>query len=227
MTNILGFTQPLPLFDPEGATGPPPARRWLTTSAGLVYVAAWVVGLAVHTGPAADARPADVLAHFSDAGGAGIVGSLLVHGVAAGAFLVVAHALARFARRHDSNRTARAVWGAAIIATAASAAQVAVAVRLSTVSSAETASGWFGVLNHLDGIKLLAMAMVVAAGVMMTRRHDSWTWLGIVSAALAASLVVAGAGFSAGIATVTVAAVPALLLLFLWVPTTAFFVSRR
>jgi EmrB/QacA subfamily drug resistance transporter len=186
--------------------------------AGIVYSAAWIVALALWpSSPGVDASGPRVVAAYSSHELVAIVQFLLAQGVAAAALLVVVIALVRAAPRSGaSRRWRRAALTAAILATSASLVQVVLGVVLSAsadgAGGTERAHGLFEAINRLDGLKMLALAVVATAGVRLAKG-----WLGRLAAVLAISLVASGIGYLVLDPTLAAAASVSLALLLVWV----------
>jgi hypothetical protein len=190
--------------------------NYRVATAGSWFVCAWLVGLLVApAAPPADAPAAVVAAHFAAHAWSTTFQSVLVHGIAGVALLVIARSLA-------AGRAARLAGTAAAVT---SLVQAAVGVALSQVvaerSSAQSASALFDVINTADTVKLLFLAAFVA---LASRAFGPrLRAAGLVVAPL---LAIGGLAFvvpSDALSAVLVASLPALLL---WVGGVAFLAWR-
>jgi hypothetical protein len=195
-------------------------------AAGLAYSAAWIVALAIWpSNPSVDASAAQVMAAFGGHEGAAIAQYALAQGVAAGALAVVVLAVAGATPR----RLGRAVAAAGLAAVSISVVQLVLGVVLaaSAVPAGSTgrALGLFEAINRLDGVKMLALAAMAAAGTAAGRGVLP-RWLGRVAAVLAVALVASGAGYLLLNATLAQAAYVSLPLLLVWVTGTGLVLGR-
>jgi hypothetical protein len=197
-------------------------RSWLA-AAGLVYVAAWIVGLVIDPQAPDLTTPVTELVSFYQANRSQHLAQVfLIHGVAALALLSLAAALWG-AMRQDADTAVLATlsFGAAVVAAGLSLTQAALGATL--VSPALLAGDGTGIsvyralVNTLDTFKILALALFVGAtlpvalgGRVLPR------WLRWVGGPLVLSLIIGGLSF-----IVSPALVPALYLalplLLLWV----------
>jgi hypothetical protein len=125
---------------------------------------------------------------------------LLVEGLAAIALAVVVIALGGAARRSGARRLASVVALAGLGAVTVSLVECALGLVLagSAVPHREAgrAGTTFHLINRLDGAKMLALAALALVGLALARRGGLLPrWLGYVAAALAAAMVVSGAGY--------------------------------
>jgi hypothetical protein len=185
--------------------------------AGISYVSAWIVGLAVNpAGPALDAERHVVVAHYANHAGQAAAQSLLVHGVAAAALGFVVLTVTRRAEGRDL-LLARA---AGMTAVGLSVLQMVLGLLAAGDSSAAPAR--LEALSRIDGLKMLALAVFVAATLTMVRRRLLPRWLGGVGGVLVVALVPAAIGYLTMSTTLAIAAAPALLLLLVFVAGAAF-----
>jgi hypothetical protein len=199
-------------------------RTTLPRAAGIIYVAAWVAGLAVHvSGPALDAPGAEVVTHYRTHGAAALTQSLLVHGVAAVALAAVVLGIGRAASVRHGSRVARtAVTWSGLSAAALSLAQMVAGVALVVGAGSMSSSRgemWFAVVNRVDGVKMWALAVMALAGGVLALGRVLNRSLAPLAALLVPSLVVAGFVYGTLDASLAAAAVPALVLLLAWVAT--------
>jgi len=122
--------------------------------------------------------------------------SLLVHGLAAISLVVVSASLGRRAQI------------AGIVAAGLSLTQWV----LETVIAGGADASLITAVNHLDGLKMIALAGIVVAGA-----HAVPRWLRVVGAVLAPALIVSAAGYGLLIEALAPAAYVSLPLLLVWI----------
>jgi hypothetical protein len=201
------------------------SHRLLTVPAlaGVAYVVAWVAGLAVWPSNLdVNASGSQVVAAYSGHQGAAMTQSLLVHGVAGVALAIVVLAIGRAARRRDAGPLGPVMVVAGVGAAVVSLAQCALGLLLAGSAVPDGDSGragsLFAAVNRLDGVKMLALAVMAASGAALVRRaHLLASWLGYVGALLAVALVVSGIGYLLLSSTLAPAAFVSGPLLLLWV----------
>ncbi len=185
------------------------SRNNRVTLAGVTFVLAWLVGLVIAP-PAPDmtAAASEISSHYRQHGPVNAAQSLLIHGVAGVALMVLGSSLSlrRFAR------------AAGMAAGLVSLFQAGVGVGLSSGAAA----GWFDVLNIADTAKLVfvgAFIWTVARG--MPPR------LARVSQLIASLQVVAGTAFVTGSASLYSLLYMALPALLIWAGVVAFRAMQR
>jgi hypothetical protein len=143
--------------------------------AGLVYVAAWIVGLAIWPSNAAITDSTrEVVTLYGAHRSVGVAQFLLVEGVAAIALAFVLLAVARTAGQAGAVSRSRFILGAGLTACLVSLAECVLGVVLTT-SLASTphvhrAGEVFDAINRLDGVKMLVLATTITA-VAIARRE--------------------------------------------------------
>lgn len=205
-------------------------RRALAT-AGIAYVAAWLIGLA--TAPAApksDAADATIQAFYADHGSATLLQATLVHGIAGVALAIFALCLARrlAAGRADASRTV--FLGAGLAAAAVSLIQYAMEIALNRVADGghvATSASLFHAVNTADTVKLVLLGLAIAAATRLAAgAHAFPRWLSVLGYALLPILVVGGAAFVVPSDALSAVLAVSLLLLLLWVGAVTFTVTR-
>jgi hypothetical protein len=200
--------------------------------AGIAFVMAWIVGLLVWPSNLNIAAPGSrVVSAYAGHQGVAVTQYLLVEGIAAIALAVVVTALGRAASRHGAERAGRVILLAGIGAVTVSLAECALGLILAAgaVPAGDTgrAATLFHLINRLDGVKMLALAILALGAVTLARRGAlAPRWLGHVGVALAAAMVASGTGYlllSNGLAQ---AAAASLALLLVWVAATGLTVGR-
>lgn len=185
------------------------ARPNWPKAAGVAYVGAWVVGLAAFgAGPAAEATDAEIARYFADHRIASTVQSLLIHGIAAIALLIVLVAL----RRRD--RSTALVHAAGLTAVALSLVQCGLDVWRSLVSTGATTASLVHTIDRIDGFKMLALAVAIAASLTVFRSTGTSgrtaRRVGIVTVV---ALVVSGVAYATATTSLLLAAYVSLPLL--------------
>jgi hypothetical protein len=186
-------------------------------TAGVVYVAAWIVGLAVWSdNTTVSESGAKVVADYGSSEGPALAQSALTHGLAGLALLVVVLAVARRVPNP------RGILAAGLGAVAISLTQFVLGVLLAGWAApdgrAGTSRGLYEAITRLDGLKMLALAGLALAGAAAIRRHRiAPRWFVPLGWALAAALVVSGIGYLLLIGGLAGAAYVSLPLLLIWV----------
>jgi len=220
-------------------------RFYLPAVAGIAYLAAWVVGLAVWpTNLALNATSAAVARSFRLSAGPAMAQLLLVEGVA-GVLLGIVLASLLVAAPRDGEarpgprgrRGARdGGWRAAAllsaIAVAMSLVQCVVGLLLVAAAGQQEiarSGDLYDLLNRLDGVKMIALALaaiylaVHRSGVGLPQPR----WLQVTAAALAVSLVASGLAYLLlwnALAWTAYASGP---LLLLWVTAAGIWLTRH
>jgi hypothetical protein len=195
----------------------PTARIPGPSAAGAAYVVAWVVGLAVSPSGTFSTDPADeVAAHLAAQRLAELGQALSVHGLAGVALAVFTAGVATASRGPG----ARVLGRAGVIAAAISLLQAAIEVGMCLTAghvAAGTTRSMLALVERLDALKLVALAVVLAAGRMLARRGGLPRWSGLVAGAGSVAMLIAAAGLALGSPGLTTAAAPALVLMLVWV----------
>jgi len=182
----------------------PALRNHRVAVAGFVYVGAWIAGLSVApAGPDIDAPAAEVAAHYAEHGVGTALQSLLIHGIAGAALIVLALSL-------GSRRSVRAAGVAAGVVSLFQAV-----VGLGLANGADPA--WFDVLNIADTVKL-----VFAGAFTWLAARDMSPGIARAGRLVGPLQVVAGAAFVTGSATLYSLLYVALPALLIWVAAVAY-----
>jgi hypothetical protein len=225
-------------------TGRGSGRRggWLTGlgAVGIGYSLCWIAGLSVSApSPAFGASGRQIVAAFAGHGAALATQFALTEGLPAAGIAAVTVALASAARTRGqitasqitaSQITARQITARQITARQITASRFALAsgltaaiisvlqfglgLLLATTSSPGTAHLAYAAVNRMDGGKMLALAVLGAAGAAMTPLP---TWLRITGIALAVSITVSGVVYLLLLSSLAAAAGPALVLLLIFI----------
>ena len=191
-------------------------------TAGVAYTAAWVTGFAVWP-INLDVRSTDaaVLAAYRGHAVQAATQATLVHGVAALALSVVVVALARAGRAGGGTRASRVVLQAGLAAAGVSLIQWALDLTLATMvapaGEAARAGATLEAINRLDGLKLVLLAALAAAGVTLARNAVLPRWLGVVATLLAVVILGSGIGYLLLIPALAALAYVSGPLLLVWV----------
>jgi hypothetical protein len=184
------------------------ARRhppgWLPAAAGIGYVVVWAAGLAVWPHDLGVSSSAPVIASsYSTSGPREAVQFVLVEGVAGLLFTAVLLA----ARRNTLRRLSVApflVGVAAVVAMLASVVQCVLGfllIRAASQHQTLAAGSLLGLINQIDGVKMLLLAVAGGALVLTLRpapgSRTTWWARGvrIASTGAAITLVVSGVGY--------------------------------
>ncbi len=220
---------------PQTASTPSPRRHWLLTTpavGGIGFVAAWVIGLAVWPSNLdVAATGSHVVSAYGGHQGVAVTQYILVEGLAAVALALVVIALGQAAGQHHAEGLGRLAVIAGCGAVLVSLAECALGLVLTSMAVPDGESGragtLFHIINRLDGVKMLAFAVMALAGVGLASRGVLPRWLGYVAAALAVAMIVSGVGYLLLNNTVAQAAAASLLLLLIWVAATGVTLGRR
>jgi hypothetical protein len=188
-------------------------RRLLTVSglAGVGYSLSWIAGLAVPApSPGLGASGTEIVAALSGHGPAVATQFALTEGLPAAGIAVIEVALARTARRSGSTGAARFALVAGLAAAVISVVQFGLGLALTATSAPGPAHLLFTSVDRLDGVKMLALAVLGAAAATMTALPRWLRWTGI---ALAVAITCSGLVYLLLIAPLAAAAGPALVLL--------------
>ncbi len=200
---------------------------------GLVYVAAWLIGLALASaGPGAFDPAGEVHEYFVDHRSVALIQSLLIHGVAGLALIVLALALGRrFAG--EAVATARTVTvvaatAAAVVSFVQVGLMVALYAHVGGGGGADGSRSLFNAINKADTLKLVLLAVFVASASLAAARQAALPrWICWLGALLAPILVLGGLAFVFDAAVFDVALVTSLPVLLLWVGATTVTLLRR
>jgi hypothetical protein len=212
-----------------------PRRRGLLSVpavAGLAYTASWLAGLTVAPSSTnVRSAGAQVVAGYAGHEGAAATQFVLTEGTASLALAVVAIAVGRAGLRAGAGWAARLTVGAGATAAAIALVQCVLGLSL-TISAvpaghAGTAAALSEALNRLDGVKMLVLATMAAAGTILARRTGLLPrWLQGTGVALTAAITASGIGYALLNATFAQAAWVSLPLLLAWVTGAGITVGR-
>jgi hypothetical protein len=142
-------------------------RRLLTVTGvtGIAYTVSWIAGLAVAApSPKLTASGASITAALAGHQAAVVAQFALTEGLPAAGLAVISIALARAARRSGAAGHARVVLVAGLAAALISLAQFVLGAILAAAASPAAAHLLYESVNRLDGVKMLALAVLGLAG---------------------------------------------------------------
>jgi hypothetical protein len=193
--------------------------------AGIIYVLAWLIGLFLApSAPDAFGSAGTINGYFAAHRSAALVQSVFVHGLAGVALLGLTAALWNYLAAGDTARPRKVMLAAGVLAAAVSFLQVAfmigIYVHVGQHGSANGTRTLFNAINKADTVKLILLAVFVAAASWAASRNGTlprWvTWLGAVTVVF---LVVGGLAFLVNSGALNLALDVSLPLLLLWAAT--------
>jgi hypothetical protein len=193
-------------------------RRLLTVTgvAGIGYALSWIAGLSVPAPmPKLTASGDQIAAAVAGHGTAVAAQFALTEGLPAAGLAVVSIALARAARRSGTVTAARVAVIAGVTAALVSLTQFVLGAVLAQTSAPGTAHLLYDAVNRLDGVKMLALAVLAvaaAASGVLPR------WLRYAGIALAITITASGVAYLLllpGLASLAVYPAGVLLLVFI------------
>ena len=170
-------------------------RRLLTVTgvAGIGYALSWIAGLSVPApSPKLTASGTEIAAALAGRGTAVAAQFALTEGLPAAGLAIVSIALARAARRSGAAAAARVALIAGVAAALISLLQFALGAVLAGTASPGTAHLLYDAVNRLDGVKMLALAVLglaAAAPGVLPR------WLRYTGIALAITITASGVAY--------------------------------
>ena len=200
------FTVP----DTAGAASTGRRRRLLTVTGaiGIGYTLSWIAGLAIPApSPKFSASGAQIVSAIAGHAPALAVQFALTEGLPAAGIAVVAIALAKITG-------SRLAMAAGVTAAAISVLQFCLGTWLAATSSPATAHALYQMVNRMDGVKMLALAVLgaaAAAALVLPR------WLRYTGAALAVAIATSGVVYLLLLQSLALLAGPALVLLLIFI----------
>ena len=190
--------------------------------AGIAYVLAWLIGLFLApSAPDPFGSAGTINAYFSAHRQAAMIQSVFIHGLAGAALLGLTATLWNYLAARDTAGPRRVMLAAGVLAAAVSFLQVAfmiaIYVHVGQQGSADGTKALFNAINKADTVKLILLAVFVAAASRAASRNRAlprWViWLGAVTAVF---LVVGGLAFLIKSGVLNLALDVSLPLLLLW-----------
>ena len=200
--------------------------------AGLVYVGAWIVGLAIWPSNVAITDSSrEVVNVYGTHRTVGVAQFLLVEGVAALALVFVLVAVARAAGHAGAVAPSRIILGAGVAACLVSVAEgvlgVLLVTSLASPAHVSRAGEVFDAINRLDGVKMVLLAAVITTATLARRELGLPRWLSAAGVMASLALVASGVGYLALDGALASAAFVSLPLLLIWVSGTGVALGRR
>jgi len=211
-----------------------PALRGFLLGAAIVYVLAWIIGLGISSAfPASDASGGTWINFLKSHQGLVVLQEYLIHGLAAIALVIFAAAVRSSLLRADADRffpdllLAGAVVAASVSLVQATVGQV-VATKAAGTGDQALVQTMLALDNQADTFKLLALALLIAAGSVSLRQINavgSWvSWGGIIAAVL---LLLGSWSLPLNSAVLGIALDLSLLALLAWVLTVGIVLFRK
>ncbi|HEY7430828.1 MAG TPA: hypothetical protein VH641_08850 [Streptosporangiaceae bacterium] len=180
---------------------------------GIGYTLSWLAGLSVMApSPKLTASGAQITAALAGHGTAVAAQYTLTEGLPAVGLAIVSIALSRAAWRAGAVTAARFTAAAGVTAALVSLLQFVLGATLAATTAPGTAHLLYGAVNRLDGVKMLALAVLALAGAatgVLPR------WLRYAAIALAVAITASGVAYLLllpGLATLAYVSGPLLLL---------------
>jgi hypothetical protein len=193
-----------------------PTRHLALGAVGLVYLAAWIVGLLIWpVNLATNATGAIVLSTFTGHTVLASTQYLLTEGLAG---LTLGIVLIAMARALPSRATLLAGGLAALVSLVETGIGLYLATALVPAHDAASAHTWFDLLNVLDGVKMLLLAITATVASIAARgKRVLPAWLVYVGFALAVAMIASGIGYVFDLPGIALAAAVSLPLLLIWI----------
>lgn len=194
-----------------------PRRRLLTSTGvtGIAYTLSWIAGLAMTApSPKLTASGAEITAALAGHGTAVATQFALTEGLPAAGLAIVSIALARAARNSGAVTAARFAAATGVAAALISFTQFVLGLVLAGTTAPGTAHLLYEAVNRLDGVKMLTLAILGAAGAasgLLPR------WLRYAGIALAIAITASGIAYLLLLPGLAIAAAPALVLLLIFI----------
>ena len=192
-------------------------RRLLTVTGvtGIAYTLSWIAGLSVPApSPKLTASGAEIIAALAGHGTAVAAQYALTEGLPAAGLAIISIALARAARRSGAAVAARVAYIAGVAAALISLTQFAFGAVLAGTASPGTAHLLYDAVNRLDGVKMLALAVL---GVAAAASGVLPRWLRYTGIALAITIIASGVAYLLLLQSLAILAVPAGVLLLVFI----------
>jgi hypothetical protein len=168
-------------------------RRWIAAS-GLVFVAAWIVGLALTSSPAATASTTDLVAYYQAHRGMAMLQAYLTNGLTGITLIVFAAALRSALRSFEgaSSTLSSIIFGAGLVVASLSCLEALFALVLANHIAATRDGAVIQTLLDLnveiDTFKLFVLGIMIGTTSLLASRvrvFPRWlVWVGIIEALL-------------------------------------------
>jgi hypothetical protein len=186
----------------------------VTGITGIAYTLSWIAGLAVAApSPGLTASGAEITAALAGHGTAVAVQFGLTEGLPAAGLAIISVALARAARRSGAAAAARVTLIAGAVAALISLLQFVLGLVLAGTATPGTAHVLYEAVNRLDGVKMLALAILALAGAASGALPR---WLRYTGITLAVVITASGLAYLL-LASLAFLAVPAGVLLLVFI----------
>ncbi len=207
-----------------------PTRSVALGVVGLVYLAAWIVGLLVWpVNLATNAGGATVISTFTGHLGQATTQYLMTEGLAG---IMLGIVLIALGRALASSATLIVGSLAALVSLVETGIGLYLADSLVPARDTASAHTYFGLLNQLDGVKMLllavtsAVASIAAYGKRAGAGASLPRWLVYIGFALAVAMIASGIGYVFDLPGIAVAAAASLPLLLVWITGSALTIRR-
>jgi hypothetical protein len=197
----------------------------VTGIAGAGFMLSWIAGLSIPA-PSLGFNPpgAQIVATLAGHGAAVVAQYALTEGLPAAGIAVIAVALATAARKGGATTAARLALASGLTAAIISVLQFGLGLALAATSAPGTAHLLLVGVNRLDGVKMLALAVLGASAAVMKPLNR---WLRYTGLALAISITVSGLVYLLLLQSLAAAAGPALIMLLLFMTGTGIVLGAR
>jgi hypothetical protein len=205
------------------------ARRLLTIPGvfGIGYALSWIAGLSVPApSPRFGASGNEIVTALAGHGTNVALQFALTEGLPAAGIAVISVCLARAARDRGAARASRIALISGVTAAAMSLFQFVIGIALTATTAPATAHLLYQAVDRMDGIKMLTLAVLAAAGASATSAVLP-RWLRYTAAALAVSIAASGIGYLLLQPSLALAAAPALVLLLVFMTGTSLVLGAR
>ena len=225
---------------PSSAASGPAARtartahvRHLLTFPGIVgvgYALSWIAGLSVPApSPRFSASGSEIVTALAGHGTSVALQFALTEGLPAAGIAVITVTLARAARSRGAARASEVALISGMAAAVISLLQFVIGMALVATTAPATAHLLFQAVDRMDGVKMLALAVLGAAGASASGRAGTAVlprWLRYSGAALAVSIAASGVVYLLLLENLAFLAGPALIALLVFVAGTGITLGR-
>jgi hypothetical protein len=202
-------------------------RAWSVPGiAGIGFLVSWIAALSIPApSPKFSATGTQIISAYAGHQDAVAMGWALSEGLPAIGLVVVSVTLAAAARRSGAVAVARVALTAGLVAAVISLTMAVMGLVQAWSTAPGTAHTLYDLANRLDGVKMITLAVLGAAGAACAVLPR---WLRWGAAALAVSMAISGMMFLLLVQSMAnPAAAPALILLLLFIPGTGLVLGPR